>query len=134
MMATLTSVGSYGHWPLALVVVPSTSGAFFCDLGDLCGNCFRKHCHNGIQQVVDAAGMLGGNWEHLLNAKAVEIINQRGLFLAIDLVDGDKERPVGLPKQAHQFEIGPGEFRSSVDDHDDGRGLIQRHASLAVNF
>ena len=54
--------------------------------------------------------MLGGNWEHLLNAKAVEIINQRGLFLAIDLVDGDKERPIGLPKQAHQFEIGRGEF------------------------
>ena len=64
----------------------------------------------------------------------MKIVDQRGLFFAVDLVDGQEERAVSLAQQAHQFEVGTGELGASVDHHDDGRGLIERDASLAVDF
>ena len=66
---------------------------------------FRQTLQNRIQQVVDAASMLGGDRKHFLDAEPMKIVNQRRLFLGVDFVDRQEERPVRLAQQAHQFKI-----------------------------
>ncbi len=94
----------------------------------------RKNFQNCVQQIIDAPPVLGRDREHLLHAEAMKVVNERRLLFAVDLVDGQKQRAVGLSQQAHKFKVWAGEFAASVHDHDDGGSLVERHASLPENF
>ena len=69
-----------------------------------------------------------------LDSQAVKFVEQGLLLDGVDLVDGQEERASGFAQQADEFEIGGGEFGASVDDHDDGRGLVEGDARLAEDF
>ena len=97
------------------------------------GSAGRTRNHR-VEQIVDAASVLSGDGEHLLDAEAVKIVDQRRLLFAVDFVDCEEKRPVGLAQQADQFEVGAGEFGASVDHHDDGGGFVERDARLTVDF
>lgn len=64
----------------------------------------------------------------------MEIVDERGLFFAVDFIDGEEERAVGFAEQANEFEVGSGELGASVDNHDDGSGFAERDAGLTINF
>ena len=64
----------------------------------------------------------------------MKVVDQRGLLVAVDFVDGEEERAVGLAEQANEFEVGTGKFAASVDNHDDGGGFVERDAGLAINL
>src|SRR5437899_7566882 len=61
-------------------------------------------------------------------------MDERRLLLGVDLIDGQKERTVGLAQQADKLEVRASYLRSTVDDHDDGCSFIQRHTRLAEDF
>ena len=94
----------------------------------------RKGGDYCVEEVVDTAAVFGGDGEHFWEAEAVKVVDQVGLFFAVDFVDGQEERAVGFAEQARELEVGAGEFGASVDDHDDGGGFVEGDAGLAVDF
>ena len=69
-----------------------------------------------------------------MNTEPVKIVNERGLFLRINLVHRHEKRPVRLAQQTHQFKIRTREFGASIDDHNNGGGFFEGHAGLAINL
>ena len=94
----------------------------------------RENFDDCVEQIVDAAAVFGGDGKHLLDAQAVEVVDQGRLLFGVHLVDGEEEGAVGFAQQAGEFEVGAGEFGASVDDHDDGGGFVEGDAGLAENF
>ena len=146
MMATLVSwafgrslvVASFGLSSSVVLRVTASASVCFCVLWMVQADSLlclrRKNGNHRVQQIVDAAAVLGGDGEHLRDAEAVEVVDQRRLFFAVDFVDGEEQRPVGFAQQAREFEVGAGEFGASVDDHDDGGGFVEGDAGLAKDF
>jgi hypothetical protein len=64
----------------------------------------------------------------------VKIANQRQLFFAVDFVDREKQRFIGLAQQTCQFQVGAGQFAASIHNQNNGGGLIQRNPRLPVNL
>src|SRR5437879_2323922 len=61
-------------------------------------------------------------------------MDERRLFVGVELMDGQEKRTVGLAQQADKLEVRASYLRSTVDDHDDGCSFIQRHTRLAEDF
>src|SRR5215472_1642782 len=64
----------------------------------------------------------------------MEIVYEQRLLIAIDLVDGQEKWPICLPQQANEFEIGTGKLGTSIDNHDDGGGFVERDPRLTKNL
>src|SRR5215467_8313539 len=60
----------------------------------------------------------------------MKIVNEPGLFIRINFVDRQKERPVGLSQETNEFKIGACQFRPPIHDHDDGGRFIKSDAGL----
>jgi len=93
-----------------------------------------KNFEDRVQQIVHAAAVFGGDGEHFPDAETVKIVDERRLAVAVDLVDGQEERASGFTQQADEFEVGAGNFRASVDHHDDGGGFVECDPGLAEDF
>ncbi len=93
-----------------------------------------QNFQNCVQEIIYAAAVLGGDGKNVSDSQAVKFVGERLLLDGVDFIDGQEERAPGFAQQADQFEIGGGEFGASVDDHDDGGGLVEGDARLAENF
>src|SRR5208283_790427 len=78
--------------------------------------------------------MLGGNRKYLSNPQAMEFVSKRLLFVAIDLVDRQKQRLSATDQKAGEVEIRRREFAASVHYKNNRASLFQRDLSLAKDL
>src|SRR5271165_6177947 len=93
-----------------------------------------KDFQQGVEEIVDAVSVFGGNGKQLVDAETVKLGGDRRLLGGIDFVDGEEERLAGAVQQARQFHVGGGEFGAAVDHHHNGGGFVEGDARLAENL
>jgi hypothetical protein len=64
----------------------------------------------------------------------MEVSDESFLLVAVDLVGSEEKRLSGANQEAREFAVGTCDFGASVDDNDDGSGLVECDARLAEDF
>src|ERR1700694_4767046 len=94
----------------------------------------RQYLEDGVQQVIQATGILSGDREHLADSKTMKLVGEALLLLCVNFVDGEEERLAGADQLASQFNIRSRHFCATVHHHDDSTGFYQSDLRLAENF
>src|SRR5216683_8285240 len=94
----------------------------------------RQYLEDGVQQVIQATGILSGDREHLADSKTMKLVGEALLLLGVNFVDGEEERLAGADELASQFDIRRRHFRAAVHHHDDSIGFYQSDLRLAENL
>ena len=87
---------------------------------------------DGLDELPDAAAVLGRDREHVAEAEPVEL-GERGLLLVaggVHLVHRDEERLPGAAQQVRDGAVDLGEPLAPVHDEHDGGGLV--HGELRL--
>ncbi len=87
-----------------------------------------------VEQVADAASVLGGDRENIAEAEAAEVLCACIHRIGVHLVDGEKDGLAATQQQAGEFEIGRSKLGAPIDDHDDRVGFFERHLRLAEDL
>ena len=87
-----------------------------------------------LQQVVQTYSVLRGNGEKILESERMEFVCEILARGAVDLVHGERDGLANLPQHLGQIAIGARNFGPSVNQENDLRGPIQRHAGLLQNL
>src|SRR5208282_3793583 len=118
-----------GSWCAFLCALPSNLSVLCVWLFDS-----RQHKKDRVEQIVNAASMLGRNRKHVPHSQGMKFAEQRILLVGVHLVDGEEERLAGARQKSRQLAIGTCDLGARIDDHDDGRGFFERNLGLAEDF
>src|ERR1700680_882553 len=71
-----------------------------------CGRSFKpERFKDGFEDVVHAASMFGGNRKYISDSEAMEFVDKRLLFVAVNFIDCEKQRLAAAKQQAGEIEI-----------------------------
>ncbi len=93
-----------------------------------------KRVEDGVEEIADAAAVLGGDGEERLHAEAAEVFCLREKLVGVDFIDGEEDGLAGADEQARELDVRRGELGAAVDDHDDELRFVECGAGLAEDF
>src|SRR5581483_2609946 len=92
-----------------------------------------KYLEKGVQEIIDAATMLGGNPKQVSNAKAPEIFGESLLLFGIYLINGEKNRLAAANQETGKIDVGSRQFAPRINHEYDRVSLCECNLRLADN-